>query len=126
MSSLQPGDQLDHYRIESLAAQSSMSSVYRATDLRNDRAVAIKVPTFEVESDPLFYDRFKREEEIGKKLDHPGVVKGLEDGNRSRVYLVMEWAEGRPLRHILAENNKLSAERAVHITVGICNALEYI
>ena len=126
MPPLQAGDQLDHYRIQSLASQTAMSTVYRATDLRNGRVVAIKVPTFEVESDPLFYDRFKREEEIGKKLDHPGVVKGLEDGNRSRVYLVMEWAEGRPLRHILAENNKLSAERAVHITVGICNALDYI
>ena len=126
MPPLQAGDQLDHYRIQSLASQTAMSTVYRATDLRNGRVVAIKVPTFEVESDPLFYDRFKREEEIGKKLDHPGVVKGLEDGNRSRVYLVMEWAEGRPLRHILAENNKLSAERAVHITVGISNALEYI
>src|ERR1700694_723211 len=104
MSSLQSGDQLDHYRIEGLAAQSCMSSVYRATDLRNGRAVAIKVPTFEVESDPLFYDRFKREEEIGRKLDHPGVIKALGDENRSRTYMVMEWVEGRLLRHILAEN----------------------
>ena len=126
MSPLQSGDQLDHYRIENLASQTAMSSVYRATDLRNGRAVAIKVPTFEVESDPLFYDRFKREEEIGRNLDHPGVVKGLDDKERSRVYMVMEWAEGRPLRHILAENRKLSVERAVRITVGICEALEYI
>ena len=126
MSSLQSGDQLDHYRIESLASQTAMSSVYRATDLRNGRAVAIKVPSFEVESDPLFYDRFKREEEIGRKLDHPGVIKGFDDEERSRVYMVMEWVEGRPLRHILAENKKLSAERAVRLTVGICEALEYI
>src|ERR1700674_3672887 len=104
MPPLQTGDQLDHYRIQSLASQTAMSTVYRATDLRNGRVVAIKVPSFEVESDPLFYDRFKREEAIGRKLDHPGVIKGLDDENRSRVYMVMEWAEGRPLRHILAEN----------------------
>jgi eukaryotic-like serine/threonine-protein kinase len=113
MPPLQSGDQLDHYHIESLASQTAMSSVYRATDLRNGRVVAIKVPSFEVESDPLFYDRFKREEAIGRKLDHPGVIRGLDDENRRRVYMVMEWAEGRPLRHILAENNKLSAVRAV-------------
>ena len=126
MPPLQSGDQLDHYRIESLVSQTAMSFVYRATDLRNDRVVAIKVPSFEVESDPLFYDRFKREEAIGRNLSHPRVTRGLEDEDRSRLYMVMEWVEGRLLRHILAEHNKLSAERAIRITVGICEALEYI
>jgi len=126
MSSLQSGDQLDHYRIESLAAQSGMASIYRATDLRNGGAVAIKVPHFQVESDPLFFDRFKREEEIGKRLDHPGVMRVFDDEDRSRVYMVMEWVDGRSLRHILTEQKKLSAERAVRITLGICEVLEYV
>jgi serine/threonine protein kinase len=126
MDSLQSGNQLDHYRIENLVAQSGMSSIYRATDLQSGRAVAIKVPHFQVESDPLFFDRFKREEEIGKKLDHPGVMRVFDDEDRSRVYMVMEWVDGRSLRHILAEEKKLSAERAVHITLLICEALEYV
>ena len=67
MTQLHPGSVLDHYRIEKLAARSGMASIYRATDLRNDRAVAIKVPHPEVEGDVLLFDRFKREEEIGKK-----------------------------------------------------------
>ena len=124
MYSLQSGDQLDHYRIESLATQSGMASIYRATDLRNGRTIAIKVPHLEVESDPLFYDRFKREEEIGRKLDHPGVMRVFDDEDRSRVYMVMEWEDGRSLRHILTEQKKLSPERAVRIALGICNALE--
>jgi hypothetical protein len=53
MYSLQSGDRLDHYHIESLAAQSGMASIFRATDLRNGRIIAIKVPHLEVESDPL-------------------------------------------------------------------------
>ena len=126
MSSLQPGDQLDHYRIESLAAQSGMASIYRATDLHNGKAVAVKVPHLEVESDPLFYDRFKREEEIGKKLDHHGVMRVFDDDDRSRVYMVMEWVEGRPLRHVLTEQKKLPAERAVRIAIEICAALDHI
>src|ERR1700730_2181609 len=126
MDSLQSGDQLDHYRIESLVTQSGMASIYRATDLQSGQTVAIKVPHFHVESDPLFFDRFKREEEIGKRLDHPGVMKVLDDEDRSRVYMVMEWVDGRSLRHILAEEKKLSAERAVRITLLICEALEYI
>jgi len=126
MSSLHPGDQLDHYRIENLVARSGMASIYRATDLRNGRPVALKIPHPEVESDPLLFDRFKREEEIGKKLDHPGVMKVLDDDQRSRIYMVMEWVEGRLLRKILIEQKKLSAERATRITLQICEALEYI
>jgi eukaryotic-like serine/threonine-protein kinase len=126
MRSLQTGDKLDHYRIEELAAQSGMASIYRATDLRNDRSVAIKVPHLEVESDPLFFDRFKREDAIGKKLDHPGVTRVFGDEDRSRLYMVMEWVNGRPLRHILTEQKKLPPERAVRIALGICAALEYI
>lgn len=74
MSTLQVGDILDHYRIDALAAQSGMASIYRGTDLQSGMRVALKVPHFEVESDPVFFDRFKREEEIGKKLDHPTVI----------------------------------------------------
>jgi len=126
MTSLHPGDQLDHYRLENLVARSGMASIYKATDLENERTVAIKIPHPEVEADPLFYDRFKREEEIGKKLDHPGVMRVYADADRSRVYMVMEWVEGKLLRQILIEQKKLPIERAIRITLGICEALEYI
>jgi eukaryotic-like serine/threonine-protein kinase len=126
MTALHPGSQLDHYRMENLVARSGMASIYRATDLQNERSVAIKIPHPEVEADPLFYDRFKREEEIGKKLDHPGVMKVYGDDDRSRVYMVMEWVDGRLLRQILIEQKKLPIDRAIHITLGICDALEYI
>src|SRR6201993_533260 len=72
---LHSGDQLDHYRIEALVARSGMASIYRGTDTRNGRQVAIKIPHPEVESDPALFDRFRREEETGKILDHPGVMK---------------------------------------------------
>ena len=126
MSSLHPGDQLDHYRIDSLVARSGMASIYRATDTRTGRAVAIKLPHPEMEADPIFFDRFHREEEIGKKLDHPGVVKVLNDEERSQRYMVLEWVEGRLLRQVLNEVKKLSPERAIKITLGLCRALDYI
>ena len=58
---LHPGEQLDHYRIEALVARSGMASIYRATDMRTGREVAIKVPHPEMEADPVLYDRFQRE-----------------------------------------------------------------
>ncbi len=123
---LHPGDQLDHYRIEKLVARSGMASIYRATDVSNDRVVALKIPHPEVEADPLFFDRFRREEEIGKKLDHPAVMKVYEDGEHRRVYMAMEWVDGRLLRQILIEQKKMPIERAVRITLSICDALEYV
>ncbi len=109
-----------------MVARSGMASIFRGTDSRTGRSVAIKIPHPEVESDPQFFDRFKREEEIGAALDHPGVMKVFADDNRSRVYMVMEWVDGRLLRDILTQEHKLSPERSVRIALGILGALEYI
>jgi eukaryotic-like serine/threonine-protein kinase len=123
---LHPGEQLDHYRIEALVARSGMASIFRAIDMRNGRQVAIKIPHPEVEADPVLYDRFKREAEIGQKLDHPGVMKVLADDDRSQLYMVMEWVNGRLLRQVLQESRKLPVERAIKIAVNIADALDYI
>src|SRR5205814_8567971 len=120
------GDTLDHYRIEAVVAHSGMAVLYRATDLDSGRQVAIKVPLPEMEADPVLLERFKREQEIGLSFDHPGVVKTFADEHRSRLYMVIEWVEGRLLRTVLNEEKKLLAERAVKITLGICDALDYM
>jgi serine/threonine-protein kinase len=126
MDPVRIGDQLDHYSIDSMVARSGMASIFRGTDLRTGRPVAIKIPHPEMECDPLFFDRFRREEEIGIMLDHPGVMKVFADDERSQVYMVMEWVDGRLLRQILHERGKLPAERAVTIALRICEVLEYI
>ncbi|HVB33097.1 MAG TPA: serine/threonine-protein kinase [Patescibacteria group bacterium] len=122
----QPGDQLDHYRIENLVSNSAMAAIFRGTDLRTGRPVAIKIPHLETENDPVFFDRFHREAEIGKKLDHPGVMKVLLDDHHSRVYMVMEWMDGTLLRQILDQEKRLPPERAVRITLAILHALNYV
>jgi eukaryotic-like serine/threonine-protein kinase len=125
---LHPGDQLDHYRIEGLVARSGMASIFRATDLRSGRQVAIKIPHPEMEADPVLFDRFHREGEIGEKLDHPCVMKVLADGDRSQLYMVMEWVDGKLLRQVLHDQlgKKLPIERAIKIAIAIADALDYI
>src|ERR1700683_4043644 len=125
MTLLPAGDTLDHYRIESLVARSGMASIFKATDLNTGRQVAIKVPHPEMESDPVFFDRFRREEDIGAKLDHPGVMKVFTDEKRSRSYMVMEGVDGRLLRQVL-HMGRLPSDRAIRIAVRIADALEYI
>jgi serine/threonine protein kinase len=126
MPSLRPGGQLGHYRCEELVARSGMASIYRATDMRNGRPVAIKIPHPDMEADPVLFDRFNREIEIGERLDHPGIMKVLDSGEPGEVYMVMEWVEGRLLRKLIAETRRLPIERARTITIAICDALDYI
>ncbi len=125
-NTLEAGDTLDHYRLEAPIAQSRMSTLYKATDLRDGRLVAIKVPLPELEADPVLVERFEREQQIGQELDHPGIVKTFDGEARSRLYMVTEWVEGRLLRAILNEERKLPVERAVAITLSICEALDYM
>ncbi|MGD0646600.1 MAG: serine/threonine-protein kinase [Acidobacteriaceae bacterium] len=123
---LRPGDKLDGYELEDVVATSGMATVFRARDLKSGLQVAIKVPHPEVESDPTMFDRFRREEEIGTRIDHPGVMKVFANPERTQVYMVMEWLDGRLLRQVLNAEKKLPVERAVKLMVGICEALDYV
>jgi len=96
---LEAGTQLDSYRIDAPVARSGMASIFKATDLR--------------------------EAAIGQKLNHPKVMHVFDDEKRSRIYMVMEWCEGRLLRQILDEG-RISQERAIRIAGSVLEALEYI
>lgn len=124
MSQLEVGAMLDHYVLDAIVARSGMSTLYRATDDLTGEQVAIKVPHAEMESDPVLVERFRREQEIGQQLDHPGVVKTHSEGQRSRMYMVIEWVDGRLLRTVMNEAGKMPAERAVKFVLAICDALD--
>ena len=124
MSQLEPGEQLDHYRIDAAVARSGMAVLYRGTNLENGQQVAIKIPHAEMQADPILFERFRREEEIGQLLDHPGVVKTYDSEERSRLYMVIEWVDGRLLRAILNEERQLPIERATNLTLQILDALD--
>jgi eukaryotic-like serine/threonine-protein kinase len=120
------GELLDHYHLDDAVARSGMATIFRATDQRNGQQVAIKVPHPEVESDPALFDRFRREEEIGRRLDHPGVMKVFPKEDSNQVYMVMEWVDGKLLRQLLQQERKLPLEETVSILVQICDVLEYV
>jgi eukaryotic-like serine/threonine-protein kinase len=126
MTPPQAGELLDHYHLDDVVARSGMATIFRATDPRSGQQVAIKVPHPEVESDPALFDRFRREEEIGRRLDHPGVMKVFPKEDSNQVYMVMEWVDGRLLRQLLQTERKLPLEQTVSIVLQICEVLEYV
>jgi serine/threonine-protein kinase len=125
LDSIEPGLQIDSYRIEAPVARSGMASIFRAVDTRDNRVVALKIPHPDMEADPILFDRFQREASIGEKLCHPKVMRVYGGENRSRIYMVMEWCEGRLLRQILSEG-RIPQERAIRIAIAVLDALDYI
>jgi serine/threonine-protein kinase len=125
LDSIEAGTQIDSYRIEQSIARSGMASIFRALDVRDNRIVALKIPHPDMEADPILFDRFQREAGIGERLNHPGVMRVFGGEKRSRVYMVMEWCEGRLLRQIMSEG-RMTQDRAIRIAINVLEALEYI
>jgi serine/threonine-protein kinase len=122
---IEAGSQIDSYRIEGPISRSGMASIFRAVDVRDNRVVALKVPHPDMEADPILFDRFKREADIGERLLHPMVMRVYGGEKRSRIYMVMEWCDGKLLREILAEG-RIPQDRAIRIAIKVLDALDYI
>jgi serine/threonine protein phosphatase PrpC len=118
----------ERFEITDIISRSGMSSVYKATDLKTGRIVALKVPLLKLESDPAFFSRFEREEEIGRALDHPGILKiiPIDPKERSRPYLVMEYLQGHTLDEIMQITKPMPEADALRIVGRVCDALEYL
>jgi serine/threonine-protein kinase len=121
-----PGQTLDQYQVEEVIARSGMATIFRARDTESGQPVVLKVPHIQFEADLVFHQRFQREEEIGLRLDHPGVVRMLKPREKSRVYIAMELVEGESLRDLLRRESPLSISQAVEIATKIADVLLYL
>ena len=108
-----PGSRLGPYKIESLLGSGGMGQVFRATDTRLGRLVAIKV------SHERFSDRFEREARSIAALNHPNICTLYDVGPN---YLVMEFVEGETLAARL-ERGGTSLEQTLRYGAEIAGAL---
>jgi len=120
------GERIDQFELTELLARSGMASIFKAVDTESGAAVALKIPHVQFESDIVFSQRFEREVEVGQRLDHPNIVKVLTPKEQTRIYLPMEYVEGKSLRALLKEREPLPTEKALAIARQICGALEYL
>ena len=101
----------NRFEIAECVSRSGMACIYKARDRKTGQTVAIKVPHMQFESDVAGATRFEREEEIGKTLHHPLVLKIIPvEEQKSRPYIVMEFLEGRTLADLLKEVKPLPEE----------------
>jgi DNA-binding beta-propeller fold protein YncE len=122
---LEPGSRIDEYRIEALAGRGGMGVVYRATEERLGRPVALKVITPGLAGDEAFRERFVRESAMAGAIDHPNVIPvygaGEADG---RLFLAMRWVDGDDLRELVERDGALDPARAVEVVAAVGEALD--
>lgn len=126
MDDLTVGQTLDQYKLLDIIARSGMATIFRAQDIENDRVVVLKVPYLQYASDIVFHQRFLREEQIGLRLDHHGIIKIFNNQNKSRLYLVMEYVEGELLSVLMQREHRLSITTAVDFAIQIADVLVYL
>lgn len=122
------------YELGSLIGRGGMADVYRGTDTRLGRTVAIKLLRPDMARDPQFQARFKREAQAVAALNHPSVVAIFDtgehlvhDGSAEDVrvpYIVMEYVEGKTLRDLIRAKD-ITIDHAIDYCLGVLGALEY-
>ena len=120
----------DRYELEGIVGRGSIGEVYRARDIRLDRVAAIKTLRTDLASDQTFQARFRREAQSAASLNNPSIVAVYDVGEDmstgvSLPYIVMEYVDGRTVRDLLIEGQRLLPDRALEIISGVLRALDY-
>jgi Tol biopolymer transport system component len=119
------GSSIQHYRITAKLGAGGMGEVYRATDSKLGREVALKVLPQAVAGDPQRMARFQREAQLLASLNHPNIaaIYGLEQQDKTQA-LAMELVEGPTLAARITQG-AVPLDEALHIAKQIAEALEY-
>ena len=122
---LEPGTTLGPYQIDAPLGAGGMGEVYKATDTRLDRTVAIKVLPEHVANDAHLKRRLKHEAKTISRLNHPHICSLYDIGEQDGTsFLVMEYLEGETLAECLARQGALATDDAVRYGVEIASALD--
>src|SRR3984957_18212679 len=120
-----PGARIASYQIEQLIGRGGMATVYRATDVRLDRMVAVKILSGELARNDAFRQRFIRESRAGAAVDHPHIIPVFEAGNADGVlFIAMRYVSGGDVRSLIQAEGTLSTARASAIASQAAAALD--
>jgi serine/threonine protein kinase len=122
MTQLGPGFEIGAYRIEALLGEGGMGVVYRATDTRLNRPVAIKFLSDDL-ADAAGRRRFQREAQMASSLNHPHIVTVHDIGEwEGRQYLVTEFVDGGTLKS-WAKRERRDWRQVAELLAGVADAV---
>ena len=101
------------YQLIKLLGQGNMGSVYLAEDTTLKRLVAVKIPKFSAETDPVLQERFYREARAAAVLNHANICPVFDVGEiNGQQYITMAYVKGRPLSDFVDPDNPAPADQA--------------
>ncbi len=121
---LQPGDSLAHYRIVAPLGSGGMGDVYRASDPKLGREVAIKVLPELFAADPKALERFEAEARAVAALSHPNILSIFDFGKEGETaFSVTELLDGRTLREVVEAEGALPLRKALDVGAQVARGL---
>jgi serine/threonine protein kinase len=114
------------YQVEGFLGQGGMGAVYKGTQIRLRRPVAIKIMRRDLGRDYDFEARFEREAQAMAKLNHPNIVSVIDFGEAGPdyLYIVMELVDGADLMNVI-RGGQMTQEMALSLLPQICDALQF-
>ena len=114
----------ERYSLRERIAVGGMGEVHLATDDRLGRLVAVKVLAAGFADSPDFVERFRREALTAAALSHPNIAQVYDYGvDGDSHFIVMEYAEGQDLAHVIRQHGRLTPGDAVRVAEQVCAAL---
>src|SRR4051812_27321627 len=118
------GARVAGYRVDGFIGSGGMGRVYRATQLKLERTVALKLLGHDAVRDPAYRAQFRRESLIAASVEHPNVIPVIEaDDDGERLFIAMRYVEGTDLGRELRATGALPAARAVALARQVAAAL---
>lgn len=118
-----PAKKIGGYQILEEIGRGGMGCVYRAVDA-SGQIVALKVLGAHLHDNKVERDRFHREAELAKRLNHPNLIRALDYGEADgQHYFAMEFVDGESLGKHIAKSGKLREEDAIRIAVAVADGL---
>jgi serine/threonine protein kinase len=118
------GRRLGHYRIDGVLGKGGMSVMYRATDIRLGRKVALKIIAEHLTEDPEFRERFVDEARNTSAIDHANVVPLYDFGEvDGLLYIAMRLVDGSDLASLI-KDGPLTPDRAIALLTQVAEALD--
>jgi tRNA A-37 threonylcarbamoyl transferase component Bud32 len=119
------GSEISGHRLEAVAGRGGMGVVYKATQTKLNRTVALKLISADLAGDESFRERFEHESQIAAQIEHPNVIPLYEAGEADgQLYITMRYVEGTDVRALISREGALQPRIATEILAQVCGALD--